>query len=402
MFLRKSLNPMLIKRALQYPLTLPFYLPSLLFAVSVGVFKLALPLYAVELTSSYLLVGIILAGDALGTILGDVLAGMLLSRLGDKRVMLLGLVVIMLSMLALVLVESVVIVTIMLVVFGIGHGLYNVSRHMYLSDNVRSRNRGRAIALFGGLGRIGQAVGPALGGVIAAAYGLRAPFLMLVVFAVVAFLLIALFLKTADGRTERHTLHRESLVTTFRTHSRTFATAGAGQLLAQMTRAGRNAIVPLFASQVLGLDAQAIGIIVSVSWALDMTLFYPAGWIMDNLGRKYAIVPSFVIQAVGLGLIPLTQDFNGLLVAATIIGLGNGISSGTMMTLGSDLAPHGTRGEFLGVWRLIGDAGATSAPLVIGWIAGVLVLSTAVGTISGIGFIAAAVFAFLVPETLKK
>jgi MFS family permease len=169
-----------------------------------------------------------------------------------------------------------------------------------------------------------------------------------------------------------------------------------------MTRAGRTAIIPLFAAKVLGLDADAIGVIVSVASGMDMLLFYPAGWIMDNLGRKRAIVPSFIIQAIGLALIPVTQDFTGLLVAASIIGLGNGISSGTMMTLGSDLAPPGARGEFLGVWRLIGDAGATGAPLVIGWIAGLVVLQTAAGVISGAGIIAAMIFTFLVPETLKK
>jgi MFS family permease len=371
-------------------------------SISQGLLKLILPLYAAAITESYLVIGIILAADALGTIFGDVLAGVLLSRLGDKRVMQIGLLVIIGAMVTLSLVTVIPIVVLMLVIFGTGLGLYNVSRHMYLADHVQLANRGRAISLFGGIGRIGQTIGPAIGGFLIAGFGLRLPLLVVVGFAGVTIVVITLLLHSENViEREQHTPH-ESLVTTFRDNSRTFVTAGSGQLFAQMTRAGRVAIIPLFADQILGLNPDAIGIILSVSWGLDMLLFYPAGWIMDNLGRKRAIVPSFIIQATGLALIPFTQDFAGLLVAAAIIGLGNGISSGTMMTLGSDLAPVGSRGEFLGVWRLIGDAGATGAPLVIGWIAGLVVLQTAAGVISGTGLIAAGIFAFLVPETLSK
>lgn len=60
---------------------------------------------------------------------------------------------------------------------------------------------------------------------------------------------------------------------------------------------------------------------------------------MDRLGRKAAIVPSFVVQAVGMALIPLSHSYGGLLAVASLIGLGNGLGSGSMMTLGADLAP---------------------------------------------------------------
>ena len=73
-----------------------------------------------------------------------------------------------------------------------------------------------------------------------------------------------------------------------------------------------------------------------------------------------------------------------------------------MMTLGADLAPVDSRGEFLGVWRLIGDLGSAGGPLIVGGIAGALALGAAALVISGAGGLAASVFAFLVPETLKK
>ena len=85
-----------------------------------------------------------------------------------------------------------------------------------------------------------------------------------------------------------------------------------------------------------------------------------------------------------------------------MIGIGNGLGSGSMMTLGSDLSPAGSRGEFLGVWRLIGDLGHTGAPLVVGVVADVLLLSLAIWVIAGSGLLAASIFTFLVPETLQR
>ena len=123
---------------------------------------------------------------------------------------------------------------------------------------------------------------------------------------------------------------------------------------------------------------------------------------MDNLGRKYAIVPCFLIQTIGMALVAFTSSAAGLMVAAGIIGLANGVGSGTMMTLGADLAPPDSRGDFLGVWRLIGDVGATGAPLVVGWVAGVIVLPAAAGALSISGLLASTIFAFLLPETLKR
>ena len=72
------------------------------------------------------------------------------------------------------------------------------------------------------------------------------------------------------------------------------------------------------------------------------------------------------------------------------------------MTLGTDLAPKDAFGEFIGVWRFIGDVGASSGPLAVGAVAGILSLSASALVLAGIGIASATVFAFGVPETLKR
>ena len=85
-----------------------------------------------------------------------------------------------------------------------------------------------------------------------------------------------------------------------------------------------------------------------------------------------------------------------------MIGLGNGLGSGTMMTLGADLAPAEARGEFLGLWRFIGDIGNAGGPMVVGHIADLAGLATAPLIVAGIGLAGAGILGGLVPETLVR
>ncbi|HEU5432072.1 MAG TPA: MFS transporter, partial [Thermomicrobiales bacterium] len=80
-------------------------------------------------------------------------------------------------------------------------------------------------------------------------------------------------------------------------------------------------------------------------------------------------------------------------------GFGNGIGSGTMMTLGADLAPRGATGEFLGLWRLIGDVGMAAGPLAVGAVAAAFGLADGAYALAAIGFLAALTMAGLVRET---
>jgi MFS family permease len=169
-----------------------------------------------------------------------------------------------------------------------------------------------------------------------------------------------------------------------------------------MVRSGPSIIIPLFAADVLGMDVQSIGLILSLSSAVDMSLFIPAGFIMDRWGRKISIVSSSLVISIGIALIPLASGFSSLLLVGLLIGFGNGLGSGTMLTLGADLAPKNMRGEFLGLWRLVGDAGSTGGPLAVGSVAEIFSLAQTSFAIAAAGIAAALVFTFIVKETLTK
>jgi MFS family permease len=377
-------------------LGLAVYLPSLILSFCSGLLLPVLPVFAESFGVSYALVGLVLAGEALGTLLADVPAGILIRRLDRKWVMALGIGLVGLSVIALFWSQTIWEVLLYRIISGLGAALWNLSRHAYLSEATNKTNRGRAIALFGGTNRLGGFLGPVVGGFLAAQFGLRSPFLLCGVLALCTIPIALVFVE--KGQMAVRQVSHYHFLTVLQEHWRVLFTAGLGQLGAQMVRAARNVLIPLYGSS-LGLGLESVGLILSLSAFVDVALFYPAGVIMDKLGRKYAIVPSFTLQALGLLVIPFASGFVGLLVAATLTGLGNGLSSGTMMTLGSDLAPKDSLGEFLGVWRLIGDSGFTGGPVIVGLIADVLALPAAALVMATIGLVSAGLFAFGVPET---
>jgi MFS family permease len=343
----------------------------------------------------------VLASRGLGTIIGDIPAGVLLNKLGQRKLMLAGLVCISCCALAMSFAQVLWQLVLYGVIEGIGGAFWNISRHAYLTEAAPPGQRGRAIATFGGIFRTGGLLGQAVGGTLAALLGLQAPFVGYAVLA--AATLVFPLLYGVDHVTPHggHGHVKLGLRGVILGHYKVLLSAGMGQLFAQMIRSGRNIVVPLYGADVLGLSVQSVGWLMSITSAVDALMFFPAGYIMDHLGRKYAYVSCFFLQSVGMALIPFTWDFSSLLMATALIGFGNGLGSGTMMTLGADLAPRASMGEFLGIWRLIGDGGALAGPLLVGSIADTLALGPAILVIAGVGMAAAGILGFFVPETLK-
>lgn len=392
-----------LRKIRNHPLILPVYLPSFMGAFCGGLLIPILPLYIISFNVSYGLVGLFLASSGIGMLISDVPAALILRRLGEKNSMLLGLAFTTLSTLALFWTDNIPQALVLRLLSGFGMALFGISRHIYITDVITLASRGRANALFGGLMRVGKFMGPAMGGVVAAFFGLRTGFLLFAAIYVLILVVVIAFVAPRELPASKFPTHRGNpLYVTIKTQYRILITAGLGQILGQLVRSGVVVIIPLYAVEVLGLKVESIGLIVSIAAAVDMAFFYPAGLLMDRRGRKYAIIPCFFIQAIGLALLPFTYSFTSLLAVAALISLGNGLGSGTMLTLGSDLAPEDSRAEFLSLWRFIGDLGHTGGPLIVGAVAAFATMQVATWVVSAAGLLAVLVFALNVPETLKK
>lgn len=101
-------------------------------------------------------------------------------------------------------------------------------------------------------------------------------------------------------------------------------------------------------------------------YVVDALLFAPVGFAMDKYGRRRTSIPAMAIFSLGLVALSFSNSMLTMCLSAMLIGFGNGLSSGLVMILGSDLSPTGNEAAaFLGLWNLVMDTGSTTGVLPI-------------------------------------
>lgn len=382
-------------------LLLPIYAPTLISSTSLQALLVLIPLYVLESGGGAPFAAFLIGLRGVGMILLDIPVGILLARLGDKPVLLGGLVAMTVSTLLFALSHSAWAMSIAAILSGMGFTAWMIGRQSYISDSTAVSERGRAIAVMAGTMRLGSLVGPAIGALVAQVFGFRVAFIALALCVGLATLLVSIFTQNVRPARRSEVPHLARISNILRSHRRTLTTGGMASAGLQLMRSGRVLLIPLF-GHFLGLNITAIGLIISLSAIVDAALFYPVGVVMDRYGRKWTGVPCLVLLSLSLALLPFAQGFYSLLAVALLSGFANGLGTGLLLTLGSDLAPAEDRGEFLGLWRLVGDLGHAGGPLMIGVLIKLATLGIAATTIAGIGLIGAAVLYGLVEETLRR
>jgi MFS family permease len=377
-------------------LVVSVYLPSFLFAVGQGAVLPLIPLFALELGSSVAAAGAIVALQGLGMLCFDIPAGLLVARIGERGAMVVGTGALAAVAIGVSFSTSPLMLAPLVFVMGCAWSIWLLARLAYTSEVTPFELRGRVLSLLGGSNRLGMFVGPFIGGFIAEQAGLSSAFYVQAALAATAAALMFVVVPDEEVHARESEQHG-GIGTVLRAHSSTFATAGVVTLTISALRSTRNAVIPLWGSAI-GLDAGSIGAIFGLAAAVDASMFYPAGVVMDRFGRKWTAVPCLLILAAGLTAVPFTSTFSGLLMAGLLLGLGNGMGAGINMTLGADYAPRVSRAAFLGAWRLVGDLGTAGGPVFLSLLTASTTLGTATLASALIGVAGAAVMYRLVPE----
>ncbi len=377
--------------------------PTLLFGIGTGAVMPVVALSARDLGASVAVAALIVTLIGLGSWFFNLPASLVTLKFGERWSIVGAAVAAALALAAAAvapqLPDGIWLLAAAMVVVGMSSSVFGLARQKYLTEAVPVGFRARALSTLGGVNRIGVFIGPFAGALMIQFAGLSGAYWVGVVAMVGAALLsvtipdleVAAPAEGADAGPE------PTLRSVAASHAGIFLSLGMGILLLSALRSSRQVVIPLWADH-LGMDATQASLIYGLSGAIDMLVFYPAGKLMDRRGRQWVAVPSTFIMGAALLLIPLTGGFTGLLLAALLIGFGNGISSGLVMTLGADFSPDRGRGQFLGLWRFMADAGSTGGPLLLSGVTAVATLGAGISATGVLGFAAAAVFAVVIPR----
>jgi MFS family permease len=374
------------------------FLPTLIFEVGMGALTPLIALSGRALGASVAMAGLVLALLGVGHILGDVPAGALAARVGDRKAMLIAAGIASVTLLGCAMADTVWELALGVAATGATNAVFILARQSYLTEVIPHGLRARALSTLGGMSRIGAFVGPFIGAAVVHGRPVRDIYWLALACAVIAGLVVLLVPDVADPpaayERRRSPVSVRSVVVR---HRRLFLTLGLAVLLVASVRATRQTVLPLWADH-LGQSASTTSIVFGLAGLVDALTFYPSGRIMDRAGRLWIAVPSMLVLGLTQAALPLTQGLASLTVVAMLMGFGNGIGSGVLMTLGADVAPPKTRSQFLGMWRLCSDSGSAAGPLVVSGAAGLGSLAAGIGLMGMVGVAAAIALLRWVPR----
>ena len=389
------------------------FVPSLVFEVGIGAMLPIIAPTAVGLGASLAVAGVVAALLPVGQILADLPAGALAARVGDRRAMILAGLVAAVAFAGAALAPSLALLAVAVLATGAASAVFNLARHSYLTEITPPLRRARVLSTLAGVHRIGQFLGPFAGALVIHGGSVANAYWLGVGAAAAATVTLLLVREPAERigvpasgtlrerRAAQRALRRAgagpSLVQVLREHRAVFTSLGVAVLLVGAVRGARQTVLPLWGEH-LGFDPATTSLIFGLAGAVDMMLFYPAGKVMDRMGRLWIGIPSMLVMGASMVVLPFTDTIAGVSFAAALMGLGNGMSSGILMTLGSDVSPAQGRAQFLGMWRVFQDSGGALGPLVVS--AGAALGSLAVGiwVTGALGVGAAAALARWVPR----
>jgi MFS family permease len=372
---------------------LPAFAPATLFGLAEGAMMPVIAASSFHRGASTAVAALVAGLLGIASFATNIPSGILATRVGERKAMLVAAVVTAVGLG--VCIPDLGRGPVSLAVYGLGvfcigsaSSVYALARQAYLTEMVPIHMRARALSTLGGTMRIGLFAGPFIGAGAVALIGLSGAYYVGIAAILVA---AAIVLRVPDlelseaKRTASAQVHTADII---RRHWHVLVTLGLGVLLLSAIRQTRQSVIPLWASHI-GLSPTTSSLIYGVAGAIDALTFYPAGKVMDLYGRRAVAVPCVVIMSSAFVLMPLTHGAVSLLVVAMVMGFGNGIGSGIVMTLAADTSPEIGRLTFLGVWRELADAGAGIGPLILAAVtalaglgAGLIVSGGAVGALA--------------------
>lgn len=294
---------------------------------------------------------------------------------------------------------------------GISQGLTWSTTVIMKIDLVGPKRRGFAMGLNEFAGYFAVAGSALATGYIASHFGLRPePFYLGVVYVAIGFLLSAFLVKET-----KHHVHHE-----IKSHAEEGAELSQKEIFLRTSFLDRNLSSVSQAGFVNNLnDGMAWGLFPILFAATGLSLerigwlaaIYPATWgilqlwtghLSDSWGRKWLIAGGMWVQAVGIALIAVTENFWLFAFGGVLLGVGTAMVYPTLLAAIGDVAHPKWRASAVGIYRLWRDSGYAVGAIIAGVTADLFGLRSAIWLVACITFISGLVVAVRQSETLRR
>ena len=410
------------------------YGPTLLFGLGEGALLPLLPSISQSVGASLSQAALIASAIVVARVFGNLPAGWAVAVIGERWTMAVAGAIALAGVLGLIFATNLWELAISVLGIGLCAAAFGLARHAFMTTRVPLPYRARSLSVLGGSFRLGMFTGPFVGAALVSSTGQERAAAWFFVGCLTALVLLVVVARdpereiAAEGALParaapalpgdrlsagsgaatsrgRATPERRGVFHAMWHFRGMLLRLGLSAATLSGIRQARVYLLPLWGVS-LALDPEAISLIVGLTGALEFLLFYSSGQIMDRWGRLWACLPSMLLMSGAFLGLAFTHDLptavGWYIAAAVVVGVGNGLSSGILMTLGSDVAPAADPAPSLGSWRMVTDAGAAAIPLIIAGVTALASVPIATGLIGMIGLAGAGGFAVYVPRYVQR
>jgi MFS transporter, DHA1 family, multidrug resistance protein len=255
--------------------------------------------------------------------------------------------------------------------------------------------------------RLGPAIGPVAGGLVAQMVGLRRAFLVTALFYVVAVVLV-LFMYD-----ERQTAHASASAATERgqvTFRNVLAFENFVLLMAvifglQFVDRSFGPVLPLFVAE-LGMPADRVplvaGVIFSIAAGAGAVGHHVCGALLRRAPVRRVIAWSAAIGAAGAILYVLAGGVRLLLLATPLFGIAIGVATTAAYTAATSVMPASARGAGFGLLTTASLAGLALSPIVNGMLAATSIRAVFLLDAAGLLVLAAIVSRLMIQTPMRE
>ena len=375
-------------------------------ALGFGIVAPAIPLFARTFGVSAFLAGAVVSAFAFVRLISSPGAGLLVNRIGERRVLATGLAIVAVSSLAAAFAQSYWQLLVLRGIGGFGSTMFTVSALALLLRTVTAQMRGRAAGVYQAGFLFGGVAGPLVGGLVIAV-SIRAPFIIYAFTLAAATVVTLVWLKDPPPREEpdeEAVPDEASQPLPLRTalRDRGYLAALATNLSIGFSIFGlRAALIPLFVVEGLRQAPSLIGVGFLVAAVVHAALLLPAGRMADTKGRKPAMIIGGATAVGGLLVLTVTHNIPVFLVAMVVLGVSAAFLGPAPAAVVGDVTHGRPGGTPVAAFQMVSDFGAIIGPLVGGLLldaAGFGPAFVFAAALSAIGLVAA----LFMPETLRR
>lgn len=351
-------------------LLLGFVSINLFTGITVGIFQMVIPLFALSLNASNAELGLIRGGMGLGMFLTVIPAGFLVDHFGSKRLYLAGSISCTLVIVGVCLAATPLVLIVLMSMYGFFRSLSLIATNAAFFRSLGIIGMEKAAWINGSLLLGAVAIGPLLGGLLTRYIDYSAIFLMVLLLYPIPILIVFFRYRETPVKSEESNEKGKFVSQMEAFKELLFDKSIRYTLLAESLMGACSAtfsvLMIVIIIKTLKLSSILASVVLTLNGCSAILVVFTAGSLVKLFSPARLYLTSFIIASLGLFVLSLPSNLPLILLSSIILGIGLGLTQ--LVNYARIGSLRGEKGKASGLLLAAGGTGFTTGPLLAGWL----------------------------------